>query len=82
MQDQRIPPTVLEDDEIDEAVMSLLLDQRRGLWSVEEIASEMKDRVDAEDGLARLAAAGLVHRLDGFVFATRAAARASDLARA
>jgi hypothetical protein len=82
MQDQRIPPTVLEDDEIDEAIMSLLLDQRRGLWSVEEIASEMKDRVDAEDGLARLAAAGLVHRLDGFAFATRAAARAIDLARA
>ncbi|MEX1141107.1 MAG: hypothetical protein WD399_06755 [Thermoleophilaceae bacterium] len=42
----------------------------------------MRDPIAATDGLNRLTAAGLVHRIDSFVFASRAAARASELAMA
>lgn len=52
------------------------------IWAVEEIAREMRDPIAATDGLNRLTAAGLVHRIDSFVFASRAAARASELAMA
>jgi hypothetical protein len=70
---------VAQDDATDQAIMGLLLIDHPGLWSVGEVAREMGDELRAQDGLARLAGAGLIHRLDGFVFATRAAARACVL---
>lgn len=68
---------VLEVDS-DRAVLTVLLDSP-GLWAVAEVQREFSDPVEAENSLSRLYAAGLVHRLDGFVFATRAAARAGAL---
>lgn len=47
-------------------------------WTVEELARELNDS-DAADGVARLAAAGLVHGLDRFVFPTRSARRVREL---
>jgi hypothetical protein len=47
-------------------------------WSVDELASELNDS-DAEDGVVRLAGAGLVHRIGALVFPTRAARRAGEL---
>ena len=47
--------------------------------SAEEIAREVGDRLAAEDALERLYRAGLIHRLDDFVWATRAALRAKGL---
>jgi len=61
-------------EQVDSAVLGLLLapDSERP-WSDEEIAREIGDKVATIDSLARLAGAGLVHRLTGFVWASRAA---------
>ena len=80
MRDQRSP--VSEDEEkVDVAVLGLLLSTDRP-WSVDEVSREIGDPVEAEDSLARLYGAGLVHRLQDFVFATRAAVQAARLAQA
>lgn len=47
-------------------------------WSVAEVEREMDSR-EAVDGLARLARAGLIHRHDGFVWASRPALEAAAL---
>ena len=51
----------------------MLLTHDPGLWTVDEISRALGDRVGAVDGVSHLFADGLIHRLDGFVFATRAA---------
>ncbi len=48
-------------------------------WTIEEIGREMEDQDDAVDSVARLAADGLVHRFERFVFPTRAARRSDEL---
>ena len=57
------------------AILGLLLDVEAGsLWAEEELVRALSaSRVDVLDGLASLHAAGLIHRCEGFVFATRAA---------
>jgi len=57
------------------AILGLLLNFEAGsLWSVEELVRQLSaPRLDVMDGLANLQAAGLIHRVDEFVFATRAA---------
>ncbi len=57
------------------AILGLLLNFEAGsLWSVEELVRQLSaPRLDVMDGLASLQAAGLIHRVDEFVFATRAA---------
>ena len=77
MHDQRTP--VEQDDSMDSAILGLLLDSRTP-WAACEVAREVGDDVAAADGLSRLAGAGLVHRLDSFVWATRAAVRGQRLA--
>jgi len=47
-------------------------------WAVAELGREL-DSTDAEDGVARLAGAGLVHRQGELVSPTRAARRAIEL---
>ncbi|MGA9286493.1 MAG: hypothetical protein WBV85_13735 [Solirubrobacteraceae bacterium] len=56
-------------------ILGLLLNFEAGsLWSVEELVRQLSaPRLDVMDGLASLQAAGLIHRVDDFVFATRAA---------
>ena len=67
-----------EDGEL--AVLTLLLDSRTPwLWSIEELARELGSELHATDAAASLHSAGLVHRCNEFVFATRAAARFSRL---
>lgn len=48
----------------------------------EEVSREIGDPVEAADSLARLHGAGIVHRLQDFVFATRAAVEATRLSQA
>lgn len=57
------------------AILGLLLNFETGsLWSVEELVRQLSaPRLEVMDGLASLLAAGLIHRVDDFVFATRAA---------
>jgi hypothetical protein len=48
-------------------------------WTVEEIGRALNNQGYASDSVDKLAGAGLVHRLDGFVFPTRAARRADEI---
>ena len=69
-----------EDEErIDTAVLALLLGDHGRPWSNDEVALEIGDPIAATDSLARLYGAGLVHRLGGFVFASRSALRSVRL---
>lgn len=63
-----------QDDMIDRAILELLLDSDEpGLWSPEELALQTGNQLATTDSLSRLQAAGLIHRCDGFVFASRPA---------
>jgi predicted transcriptional regulator len=81
MQDQPTPKTVCEDDgDVDATVLDALLESgAQRPWSVDEIARVIGDPVAAADSLARLFRAGLIHRLDNFVFASRAALHADEV---
>jgi hypothetical protein len=78
MHEQRTLTPAEEDGQIDGAILGLLIspDSQRP-WSVEEIIREIGD--DTTDSLNRLYGAGLIHRLDGFVWATRAALMADEI---
>jgi hypothetical protein len=74
MRDERTPTPTEEDARIDSAVLGLLLDpEEQRPWSDHELAREIGDDVATTDSLARLSGAGLIHRHDGFAWATRAA---------
>ncbi|HEY7829185.1 MAG TPA: hypothetical protein VIC06_01315 [Solirubrobacteraceae bacterium] len=49
-------------------------------WSVDEIIREYGDSADATDALSRLHGVGLIHRQGEFVWASRAAIRANEIA--
>ena len=68
-------------EQVDSAILGLLLDPEASRpWSVDEVAREIGDEVATADGLARLTAAGLAHRIgEGFVWARRAALHAEAL---
>jgi hypothetical protein len=74
-----------EVDDVAGVVLGILVSSHPGLLGIEELVCEfagLRDRGSArvlvEDGLAQLLASGLAHRLDGFVFASRAAMRARE----
>jgi DNA-binding IclR family transcriptional regulator len=69
------------DRRTDAAILGLLLNFEAGsLWSVEEVVRQLgAARVEVIDALANLQAAGLVHRVGDFVFATRAASSFDQL---
>ena len=61
-------------EQVDAAVMALLLDARFDLWAVSEVEREIGSAVAVADSLTRLQAVGLVHKIEEmFVKATRAA---------
>jgi hypothetical protein len=75
------PTPAAQEERADTDVLSLLLyDDMPHPWSDEEIARELGNPVEATDALSRLHRCGLVHRIGGFVFPTRAARRAAQLA--
>jgi hypothetical protein len=63
------------------AIMGLLLSEdHHGLWSKEELVREINTpRLEVIDAIASLAAAGLVHELEDFVLASRAARHMDQL---
>ncbi|MHB1859805.1 MAG: hypothetical protein ACYCUM_06810 [Solirubrobacteraceae bacterium] len=71
-------PTVVEDEDVtDCAVVGMLVGCDRRLWSRDELERELK--IDLADSLNRLYGAGLIHRLEGFVWATRAAIKSDEI---
>jgi hypothetical protein len=64
-----------QDKQAEGAILGLLLNFEAGsIWSVEELVRQLSaSRLEVIDGLASLAAAGLIHRIGDYVFATRAA---------
>ncbi|HYI99206.1 MAG TPA: hypothetical protein VEX36_05940 [Thermoleophilaceae bacterium] len=79
MQGKAIGSPAEEEIAADGEILRMLLIDWRGPWTVDEIGRQMDSPVEAADGVTRLARAGLVHRLDRFVFPTRTAARAAAL---
>jgi hypothetical protein len=72
-----------EFDRAERSVLHMLLDPDvPGPWSVHEVGVELGSEVRAADAIAALSRAGLVHRCNEFVFATRPAARCVELAEA
>ncbi len=64
----------------EKAVIELLLGESLP-WIIEEVVREVSSgRLDAIDAINGLVAAGLLHRHDDFVFPTRAARRADEVA--
>jgi predicted transcriptional regulator len=78
MPDHRIAGDSSEQDR-DGTVLEMLLCGPSWPWSVDEIARELQNPTAAADAVRRLTEAGLVHRLDQFVFPTRACRRAEEL---
>jgi hypothetical protein len=78
MREQRTPAPSEEDDTTDRTVMLILLD-RDHPWprSVDELGRELGE--DPADSVARLRGAGLLSKIDRFVWPTRAAVRAEQL---
>jgi hypothetical protein len=72
MQDEKYP--------VEFAVFDLLRHEGGRPWSDTEVAREIGDSLQAEDALAQLQRWGLVHRLGGFAWITRAAAFAARFA--
>jgi hypothetical protein len=83
MPDQRIedaaPEDLVSETDRDRNVLNLMLADSPWPWTVDEIARELQNRLDAEDAVWRLTGAGLVHRFGEFVFPTRTARRADQL---
>lgn len=91
MQDQRNAggSSLPERQDAAAVVLDLLIGQHPGLLHLDELVwmyaggSTEHDRARpiVEDAVSELLAGGLVHRLDRFVFVSRAALRARDLVR-
>jgi hypothetical protein len=83
MQDQASAPTLgRRVDEVQFVVLVLLLEAGGpALWSLAELAREVGCELAASEAVESLHAAGLVHRCDEFVFASRAAGRFGQLLR-
>ncbi len=76
---------------LDQALLDLLIHDHPGLWSLAELSRSLTSSSqtvsgseppthDTEDAIERLYAAGLIHRVGQFLFATRAAHNAQRLA--
>jgi hypothetical protein len=82
MHDERTLTPAEEDARDDSAVLALLVeDDTQRPWSLEELAREIRNEIRAIDSVNRLYGAGLIHRLEGFVWPTRAAVKAEALRR-
>ena len=92
MRDQRIPGAMPDDPaQLQQALLGLLVCDHPGLWSLAELDWALHpssdtppgaepNRAYVEDAVEDLYAAGLVHRVGHYVFATRAAHEAQRLA--
>jgi len=81
MHDERTLSAVdAEEAQMDAAVLALLLDDdAQRPWADAEVCLAVGDNVAGTDALDRLHAAGLIHRVSGFVWATRPALRSAQI---
>jgi hypothetical protein len=78
MHDQSTLTPAEQDGQIDSAILGLLIDMDATRpWSFDEIEREI--RSNPTDSLNRLYGGGLIHRLEGFVWASRAAVVADEI---
>jgi len=82
MHDQPSRPTPAEEQDQAEYVdlHLMLTDEIPGMWTVRELAQALRDELKTVDALCGLHAAGLVHRHGEFVWPSRTAGRAIQLA--
>lgn len=73
-------------DQLEAVVLEVVLSAYPALFSIEEIVcgvasdpTSFGDRDDVSNAIGELVRSGLLHRSGEFVFATRVAARASEL---
>jgi hypothetical protein len=72
-----------EFDVAERLVLDTLLDPDfPGPWTIQELGRAMGNEVEAADAVMGLDRAGLVHRIDQYVFASWPAARAMQLGEA
>jgi hypothetical protein len=68
-------------DPIDHAIYHLLNDRKEQRpWSVHEIEQEIGDPIAVADGIAHLRGAGLIHHCGDYIWISRAALRAEEMA--
>lgn len=80
MQGNPTRSVIERDADLDRSIITMLLADPV-VWHADEIARETRDPLEATDSINRLHAHGLIHMIDGgFVTATRAAARANEIA--
>jgi len=78
MQEQRSLTPAEEDRQADSALLAVLTDHAsQRPWARDELSRALAG--DPEESLDRLHAAGLIHRLHGFVWASRSAIAAEEL---
>jgi hypothetical protein len=80
-------PSRPEPDAAPRFLLDFLVSHHPALFALDELVREFTGktepataRVVIEEGVAELIGSGLAHRLDGFVFASRAAVRGYELA--
>jgi hypothetical protein len=83
MHDESTQPKMVSVEELEqgaERVVLMILLHDPGFWHLDEIKLQVQDtsRLEVEDAANRLATHGLVHRIEDFVFPTRAALRSQN----
>jgi hypothetical protein len=80
MHSQPIGDPSLAERQHDAVILDLLLIEHDGIWSIDELKHQVGDPIGVEDAITRLGTLGLIHKLENFVFASRAAAHVHALA--
>jgi hypothetical protein len=69
----------LTDEQVDEAVLSFMLEEHPWPWHLDELGRELGSQTGAMDAVGRLTRTGLVHHWGEFVFPSRTATRAAAM---
>ncbi|MGH3439572.1 MAG: hypothetical protein ACRDRN_24335 [Sciscionella sp.] len=82
MPDEQTTAPATEASRVERDLLYLLVDpsEHQPLWSIPDLGRELEEPIDVSDAVNGLHRAGLIHRTsDGFVFASRAGIRATQM---
>jgi hypothetical protein len=80
MPDHDTPNPLSGFEQAEATILTLLFDQdHQQPWSIDELIREVGRADDTRDAIASLHGSGLLHRIDDFVFTTRAARRLDQI---